>query len=95
VDEDGIAGDLLAPEALLRAVLETSADAIFATDGRGRIRTWSAACERLFGRRLPPASLEEGIGLTPPVAAAIDGALDLCRQLLTNELQPAAKGTSP
>ena len=28
-----------------------------------------------------PASLEEGIGLTPPVASAIDGALDLCRQL--------------
>jgi PAS domain S-box-containing protein len=50
-DEDGIAGDLLAPDALLRAVLETSADAIFAIDGRGRIRTWSAACERLFGHQ--------------------------------------------
>jgi PAS domain S-box-containing protein len=47
---NGIAGDP-APDAVLRAVLETSADAIFATDGRGRIRTWSAACERLFGHR--------------------------------------------
>jgi hydrogenase maturation protease len=51
--------------------------------------------EHVYVVACQPASLEEGIGLTPPVAAAIDGALDLCRQLLTNEFQPAAKGTSP
>jgi len=28
-----------------------------------------------------PASLEEGMGLSPPVAAAVDGAVELCRQL--------------
>jgi hydrogenase maturation protease len=42
-----------------------------------------------------PASLEEGIGLTPPVASAIDGALDLCRQLVIEEFQPAEEGTTP
>jgi hydrogenase maturation protease len=40
-----------------------------------------------------PASLEEGIGLTPGVAAAVEGATDLCCQLLTELSQPAGKGT--
>jgi hydrogenase maturation protease len=50
--------------------------------------------EHVYVVACQPASLEEGIGLTPPVAAAVDGALDLCRQLLTNEFQPADNGTS-
>jgi PAS domain S-box-containing protein len=41
----------MAPDAVLQAVLETCADAIFTADGVGRIRSWSAASERLFGRR--------------------------------------------
>jgi hydrogenase maturation protease len=40
-----------------------------------------------------PASLEEGIGLTPPVAAAVEVAMDQCRQLIGEIMQPAGKGT--
>ena len=46
---DGKTADI-GPEALLRAVIETSDDAIFTTDAAGRIATWSATSERLFGR---------------------------------------------
>jgi hydrogenase maturation protease len=40
-----------------------------------------------------PATVEEGIGLSDPVAASVDGAVDLCLQLLEQLLQPAGKGT--
>ena len=50
--------------------------------------------EHVYVVACQPASLEEGIGLTPPVASAIDGALDLCRQLLIDEFQPAEEGTT-
>jgi hydrogenase maturation protease len=39
-----------------------------------------------------PASLDEDMGLSPPVAAAVDGAVELCRQLIDEILQPAGKG---
>lgn len=38
-----------------------------------------------------PASLDEGMGLTPPVAAAVDGAMELCRQLMTEIAEPRGK----
>jgi PAS domain S-box-containing protein len=44
------AGDLPL-EAVLKAVLETCEDAIFTADSVGRIKTWSAASERLFGQQ--------------------------------------------
>jgi PAS domain S-box-containing protein len=50
---NGKAGDLAA-EALLRAVIETSDDAIFTADAAGRITSWSPTAARLFGR---PAEL--------------------------------------
>jgi PAS domain S-box-containing protein len=60
----GKPGDV-APEALLRAVIETSDDAILTTGPAGRITTWSPTAERLFGR---PASqlLEESITVLFP-----------------------------
>ncbi len=39
-----------------------------------------------------PASLDEHMGLSPPVAAAVDGAVELCRQLIDEIGQPAGKG---
>jgi hydrogenase maturation protease len=39
-----------------------------------------------------PASLDEDMGLSPPVAAAVDGAVELCRQLIHEIAQPAGKG---
>jgi PAS domain S-box-containing protein len=40
----------LAPEALVEAIIEMSDDAIFTFDLVGRISSWSATAERLFGR---------------------------------------------
>jgi hydrogenase maturation protease len=40
-----------------------------------------------------PATLEEGMGLSAPVAAAVEPAADLCRQLVADILEPAGKGT--
>jgi PAS domain S-box-containing protein len=55
----------MAPEAVLLAVLETCDDAIFTTDGNGRIVSWSATCERLFGRNAGTV-IEQGLdGLFP------------------------------
>jgi hydrogenase maturation protease len=38
-----------------------------------------------------PATLDEGIGLSPAVAAAIEPAVELCRGLLTEMTEPLAK----
>jgi hydrogenase maturation protease len=40
-----------------------------------------------------PGNLSESIGLSPVVAAAIEPAIDLCLQLISQILQPAGKGT--
>jgi hydrogenase maturation protease len=40
-----------------------------------------------------PASLEEGIGLSPEIAAAVDEAVDLCDRLVGDILEPSRKGT--
>jgi hydrogenase maturation protease len=50
--------------------------------------------ERIYLVGCQPANLQEGIGLTPAVAAAVDSAVALCRQLLTEMLQPTGKGIS-
>jgi hydrogenase maturation protease len=38
-----------------------------------------------------PATLDEGIGLSPPVAAAVDPAVDLCHRLLADITEPVGK----
>jgi hydrogenase maturation protease len=40
-----------------------------------------------------PACLDEGIGLSPTVSAAVDAAVATCHELLIDLLQPAGKGT--
>jgi len=39
-----------------------------------------------------PTTLDEGVGLSPPVAAAVDGAVDLCLELVADIVQPTGKG---
>ncbi len=39
-----------------------------------------------------PATLDEGVGLSPPVAAAVEGAVDLCLELVNDIVQPNGKG---
>jgi hydrogenase maturation protease len=41
-----------------------------------------------------PASLEEGIGLSPAVAASLDAVVGLCREVVEEIVQPAGKGTN-
>lgn len=45
-----VTGRNVAPELLLRAVIEMSDDAIFTCDIAGKVATWSASAERLIGR---------------------------------------------
>lgn len=40
--------------------------------------------EQIYVLGCQPASVDEGIGLSPPVAAAIDGAVELCCQLVAD-----------
>jgi hydrogenase maturation protease len=64
-------------------------EVVLATLGRlgGRV-------ERIYVVGCQPASLDEGMGLTPPVAAAVEGAVELCNQLIAEIVQPVGKGTS-
>jgi hydrogenase maturation protease len=52
--------------------------------GGGVPRVYVVGCQ--------PASLDEDMGLSPPVAAAVDGAVELCRRLINEFVQPAGKG---
>ena len=45
----------------------------------------------IVGRQ--PATLEEGIGLSPAVAAAVDTGVEQCVQLVAQMVQPVGKGT--
>jgi hydrogenase maturation protease len=40
-----------------------------------------------------PATLDDGIGLSPPVAAAVDAAVEICIQLAAEIMQLVGKGT--
>jgi hydrogenase maturation protease len=60
-----------------------------------------ATLARLGGRIDPtfvlgcqPATLEEGMALSPPVSGAVDQAVEMCIELVTRILEPARKETS-
>jgi hydrogenase maturation protease len=50
--------------------------------------------ERAYVVGCQPASLAEGMGLTPAVAAAVPEAVALCLDLVSELVDPAGKGTS-
>jgi hydrogenase maturation protease len=50
--------------------------------------------ERIFVVGCQPANLQEGMGLTPAVAAAVDEAVEMCCQLVSEIVEPAGKGSS-
>jgi hydrogenase maturation protease len=66
-----------------------SPDTVLATLGRlgGKV-------ERVVVVGCQPGTLEEGIGLSPAVAAAVDGAVDLCAELISQMMEPVGKGTT-
>ena len=49
--------------------------------------------ERVYIVGCQPACLDEGMGLSEPVAAAVDGAVELCVELVAQMCQPSGKGT--
>ncbi len=65
-----------------------SPDVVLATLAR-----LGGSVERVLIVGCQPADLSEGMGLTAPVAAALDDAVELCLELLTEIAAPARKGT--
>jgi hydrogenase maturation protease len=49
--------------------------------------------DRVFIVGCQPASLQEGMGLTPAVAAAVEDAVEMCMQLVSEIVAPVGKGT--
>jgi hydrogenase maturation protease len=49
--------------------------------------------EKIFIVGCQPANLQEGMGLTPPVEAAVDAAVDLCLSLVSDIVVPIGKGS--
>jgi hydrogenase maturation protease len=60
----------------------------------GTLARLGGSVPQIFVVGCQPATLEEGMGLSDPVAAAVDGAVELCLQLVDEILQPAGKGTT-
>jgi hydrogenase maturation protease len=52
----------------------------------GTLAHLGGAIEHVYVIGCQPANLDEGIGLSPPVAGAIDAAVALCSQLLDEVL---------
>jgi hydrogenase maturation protease len=48
--------------------------------------------EHVFIVGCQPANLQEGMGLTPAVAAAVDDAVEMCCQLVSEIVEPVGKG---
>jgi hydrogenase maturation protease len=51
--------------------------------------------ERIYIVGCQPADLQEGMGLTPAVAAAVDDAVEICCDLVSEIVEPAQKGDYP
>jgi hydrogenase maturation protease len=49
--------------------------------------------EKIFIVGCQPADLQEGMGLTPAVAAAVDDAVEMCCQLISEIVEPVGKGS--
>ncbi len=59
----------------------------------GTLAHLGGSLERAYVVGCQPAELSETIGLSPAVTAAIEPAIDLCLELLSEIWQPAGKGT--
>jgi hydrogenase maturation protease len=58
----------------------------------GTLARLGGTVERIYVVGCQPASLDEGMGLTPPVAGAVDAAVQLCSELVAEIVQTAGKG---
>ena len=57
----------------------------------GMLAEMGGVVDRIFVVGCEPANVDEGIGLSQPVADAIDGAVELCSQLVADLFAPSAK----
>ena len=57
----------------------------------GMLAGLGGSVERIVVVGCEPAILDDGIGLSPAVAAAVEPAVELCRGLLTEMTEPLAK----
>ena len=57
----------------------------------GTLARLGGTVERIFVIGCQPATLEEGIGLSPSVASSVDPAVELCSQLVAEILRPERK----
>ena len=57
----------------------------------GTLANLGGSVGEIFVVGCQPESLDEGMGLTAPVAAAVDGAVRLCHQLVADVLRPVRK----
>jgi hydrogenase maturation protease len=51
--------------------------------------------DKIFIVGCQPADLQDGMGLTPPVAAAVEDAVEMCCQLVSELVDPVTKGAFP
>jgi hydrogenase maturation protease len=61
----------------------------------GMLAGLGGSVERIVIVGCEPANLDEGIGLSSPVAAAVDPAVDLCVDVLAELFETAGKETRP
>jgi hydrogenase maturation protease len=61
----------------------------------GTLHHLGGSVERIFIIGCQPANLQDGMGLSPAVAAAVDDAAEMCRQLVSELLAPTEKGVHP
>ena len=59
----------------------------------GTLARLGGTIERVYVVGCQPACLDEGLGLSPVVAEAVDGAVELCHQLIVDLVTPVGKGT--
>jgi hydrogenase maturation protease len=86
VDPASTIGDGMAPVVDAHTM---SPDVVLATLAR-----LGGSIEKIFIVGCQPASLLEGMGLTPAVAAAVDEAVEMCCQLVSEIVEPVGKGSS-
>jgi hydrogenase maturation protease len=84
-DASGTSGDDMAPVVDAHTM---NPDVVLASLAR-----LGGSVEKVFIVGCQPANLQEGMGLTPAVAAAVEDAVQMCCELVAEIVEPVGKGT--
>jgi hydrogenase maturation protease len=85
LDDIATTGDEMAPVVDAHTM---NPDVVLATLAR-----LGGSVKKIFIVGCQPANLQDGMGLTPAVAAAVDDAVEMCCQLVSEIVEPVGKGT--